>query len=101
MKIDLGRMLRAISPGGEKPGMPEETAFLHRTTGQIVFLTENEGDADTVCVTTEVIAGGFDRAGVDNSPDKWIEIPKCHTAGNEEEFIREFLAEHGIDAVLE
>jgi hypothetical protein len=98
MKINLGSMLRAISPRGEKHGMPQETAFLHRMTGQIVFLTQDEGHAEVVCLTAEVAAGVFHRTSLDSFPDKWIQIPKCPSEGNEEEFIRGFLAEHGIDA---
>lgn len=105
MKIDLGKMLCAVSTcldeARAEVGAPEDTAFLHRTTGKIVFLHENEGDTEAWQGTDVAIDSVFDRASIDNSPDEWIEIPKCHTEGNEEEFIRVFLAGQGIDAELE
>jgi hypothetical protein len=63
---------------GHKPG--EEKAYLHRTTGNIVFVTE-PGNADECAVQL----------------DEWLEIPKC-SSHDHEGFIREFLAQHGIDA---
>jgi len=80
LTIDWGRMFVAVRDKAfeRKPG--EEKAYLHRKIGKIAFITEL-GQADAYAV----------------HPDEWLEIPKC-SSYDREGFIREFLAQHGIEA---
>jgi hypothetical protein len=89
----------------ETLGLPVDKAFLHRGTGEIVFIYENVGDAEAMVGKDAAIDGVFDRTHIDASPDEWLEIPKFASrfdgCGNEEAFIQRFLQEHGIEAELE
>ena len=80
LTIDWGRMFVAVRDRafGHKPD--EEKAYLHRKTGEIVLITELR-QADSYAA----------------HPDEWLEIPKC-SSYDREGFIREFLAQHGIEA---
>jgi hypothetical protein len=101
LPIDDGLMYCAISDVSHVGG-PEETAYLNLRTGEIRFLPKSisEGLAwGSPDRTGPKIAG--ERAAIENRASDWAEIPKFdgRFAGDqsEDEFIREFLAEHGIE----
>lgn len=110
MTIDLGQMFCAVSPieeemseaskqRGELLWPPCSKGFLNRFTGEIVFLCESEiADANWHGEDVAVENVG-NRAAIEASPDQWLEIPRCYD-GEEEPFIRGFLAVHGIQAEL-
>lgn len=104
LKIDSGKMFCAISNASVTAGGPEEKAFLNRHTGQIVFLTESEGETSAWYGKDVAVDSVFQRADLEANPDQWLEIPKYDRRFedcDEEEFVTRFLTEYGIEAALE
>jgi hypothetical protein len=97
LKIDDGLMYSAISNAEEAAGQPECKGYLNRKTGEIAFVYRPYGEADTWYGEVAGTGGLRKRAEMDRSPDEWLEIPKYHGGCSEDEFIRDFLGEHGID----
>jgi hypothetical protein len=111
LMIDSGNMLCAVSAAAASVGLPESKAFLHRSTGQIVFFHEKESDDESCGGPHAMVDAASNRARVAASPDEWLAIPKYlgpswdrrtdEDDDSEEAFICRFLAEHGIDATFE
>jgi hypothetical protein len=97
IRYDDGMMRLAISRANENHGFPAYTGFLHRTTGEIVFISECEGETAAWFGTDVAVDEVFDRARIDTAPDEWVEIPKHYgDAEDEDVFIQQFLSEHGL-----
>jgi hypothetical protein len=129
---DDGLMYSAISDHPRDLG-PNDTGYLNRRTGEIVFLTPTSDEATGWCGEEIAFEMVGKRASTENRPSDWIEIPKqvrlpvhhkhwCELrtrrgnarrfapctcgaaqkaeaeAESEDDFIRRFLRENGIDA---
>ena len=102
MRIDLGKLYSAVE---EHADGPQDTGFLNKRTGEIVFVPDNEGQHAAWCGEDVAVDAVFDRAAVEANPSEWLEIPKipghpaCHDI-DRDEHIRDFLREHGIEPEL-
>jgi hypothetical protein len=97
--FDESRMYAAISKAGEHLDLPVQKGYIHRATGAIVFVSENEGRARDWQGKEAAIDMASDRAEIHSNPDQWVEIPKYDGPnGGEDAFIQQFLKEHGLDA---
>lgn len=96
--FDDGLMFSAIADFSHERGF-EETGYLNRRTGEIVFVVDGELKAEAWYGPDVASDAVFDRAAVAASPEDWIEIPKYvrgFDGDNEEAFIHRFLQEHGL-----
>jgi hypothetical protein len=76
VKIDDGMMYCAISDHSGS-SCPEDTAYLNRHTGKIVFLFPDATDeeaADVRGVSASDVAAA--RRAVEDNPADWVEVPK-------------------------
>jgi hypothetical protein len=94
--IDCGRMLSAVDV--PHVGGPQETAYINRRTGEIVFLTETAREAEEWWGAEAAADMVRERRAVENRPGDWVEIPKLHGVGDDEERVGDFLRENNIDA---
>jgi hypothetical protein len=72
--LDEGRMYAAVSDHSEAGGA-EEKAYLNRRTGQIIFVTATAAEGDEWYGVPPVKMAAL-RAGVENRPSDWLEIPR-------------------------
>lgn len=104
MRIDSSLMFCAISRKAEAAGAPDDSGYLNRRNGEIIFLYDREGAADAMIGEGAAVEQVFDRATLDSSPDDWVEIPKYDRRVEECDegtFIERFLRDNGIDATVE
>lgn len=101
MKVDLDMLFIAI--GSNEHGF-DYTGFLHRRTGEILFVYEEERAVAGFMGEEHVADAVFDRATVEAAPEDWVEIPKYDWREwgrhQEEEFLREFFQEAGLDVEI-
>ena len=102
LKIDSGHMFSAIN---DLTDGPSGCGFIHRRTGEILFVNDDDVDESTWYGKDVAINNVFERAVVEASPEQWVEIPRYDRCmmgrDREEEFIRDFLEENGIAAELD
>jgi hypothetical protein len=75
----------------------QETAYLHRQTGEIIFLFRDEETAESWWGPPTVPDHRANRERREAGPHDWITIPKNRNWRyvDEDDFIREIFEEHG------
>jgi hypothetical protein len=122
LSYDDGLMYCAVSDN--RYARARDTGFINRVTGEIVFVYDDEEDAEALGGRYARAAAVFARAAVEASPDQWIGIPRrfrlprfhehwcdvrltrgrgdCNCPAKDrkeedaDEFIARFLREHGL-----
>ena len=109
LKIDSGSLFAAMSDARESveehfPFLAEDTGYLNLSTGEIIFVYENEGKAEATHGVNYRKAIAVRRRWEATSDD-WLEIPKIPDfnhidAGMAERMAEDFLSRSGIVAEL-
>jgi len=100
-KIEMGEILDAAT---ENDLIPKCRSFLNRHSGEIVHFFDDDDDA--AAANWSVTDNEKTRSRVQTTPALWVEIPKLFTSGPASsnlvnaELIRDFLKDHGIEAIL-
>ena len=104
LKVDHGLLVTAMSSSSDGPG---GTGYLHRRSGQIVFVFEDEERADGWVGNEAMVDAGFTAAIIAEAPDDWVKIPTYdrppgvrHEEIDLDPFIAEFFKDNGIEAQL-
>lgn len=101
VSFDEGLMYCAIDGAADRAsnqcGFPLQTGFIHRTTGEIIFVPTDNGRVDDYAGMDVAVDMVFDRARLDANPEQWAEIPKYDGPdGGEDAFIHRFLEENNL-----
>ena len=89
--IDAGRMFSAINDNADI----RDTGYIHRRTGEIVFVYGRERDVAIYMGDDWVAETALYYPTAAASPDEWIEIPKYHGCrAGADDFVAGFLSEH-------
>jgi hypothetical protein len=97
LRIDQGMMYVAVKPHRGCRTHPDQ-AYLHRRTGEIVFVAETAAEAERYGVPRLETAAC--RAAIERRPSDWLAIPEYLGSWYDDElddFIRAFLQEQGIE----
>jgi hypothetical protein len=76
VNFDDGLMYLAIHPINKLGGEPENTGYLNRKDGEIIFVYENDEDAELHMDDADGAENAANRAKIAAAPEEWVEIPR-------------------------